>query len=75
MDEAAVATARTVAADLRLEERDLQVGLPFPQGKGRPEAGVAAANDRDVCDCVPRKRRRRRRTTFPGERVLEPPRR
>ena len=46
--EAAVAAARAAAADVLLEHDDVARRLALLDADGRPEAGVAAAHDRDV---------------------------
>ena len=46
--EAAVAAARAAAADVLLEHDDIARRLPLLDADRRPEAGVAAAHDRDV---------------------------
>src|SRR4051812_34351877 len=46
--EAAVATAGAAAADVLLEDDDIARGLALLDADRRPEAGVAAAHDRDV---------------------------
>ena len=60
VEEAAVAPARPVPADLRLEQRDAQLGRALPQRQRRPEPRVAAADDRNVGDRVPARAGRRR---------------
>src|SRR5439155_23475685 len=74
MHEPAVAAARTSAALVRLEHDDAQVGVTLLQRERRPEARVAAADDRDVGLCVTVERRGRLRVTpLGGERLLQPP--
>src|SRR6185312_13144368 len=46
--EPAVAAAGAAAADVRLDDDDVEVGLALLQVEGRPQAGVAAADDDDV---------------------------
>ena len=75
VQEAAVASARPVAADLGLEERHPQAGGALAQRERGPEARVPAADDRDVRRRVPRERRPRFRIPLGGERLLQPPRR
>jgi hypothetical protein len=48
VDEAAVAAAGAEPALLRLEEDDVETRLALLQRERRPEAGVPAADDRDV---------------------------
>jgi hypothetical protein len=58
VDETAVAAARADPALLGLEENDVETGLALLQRKRGPEAGVAAADDRDVGLRVTVERRR-----------------
>ena len=69
MDEAAVAAARAESALVGLEEDDVETRLARLQRERRPEAGVAAADDRDIGVGVTLERRRR----LYGIRLLEPP--
>jgi hypothetical protein len=72
--EAAVPAARPPAAFVRLEHDDAQVRIALLQRERRPEARVAAADDRDVGIGIALQRRCRfRLTAFGGERLLEPP--
>jgi hypothetical protein len=69
VDEAAVAAARAEPALLSLEEDDVEARLALLQRKRGPEAGVAAADDRDVGLGVTGERRRR----LDGIGRIEPP--
>jgi hypothetical protein len=69
VDEPAVAAARAEAALLRLEQDDVEIRIALLQGKRRPEARVAAADDRDVGLGVPLQRRR----ALNRAGLLEPP--
>jgi hypothetical protein len=73
VNEAAVPPTRAAAALLRLEQDDVEPRLAVPQCKRRPEARVAAADDRDVCLRVTLERRRGLAAEASGERFLEPP--
>ena len=68
-DEAAVAPARTGAADVALQEDDVKRRLALLQCQGGPQAGQAASDDADVGPEVAVQRR-----PFPGriERLLKP---
>ena len=67
-DEAAVAPARTVAGETRVQHDDVEVGLELLQLPGRPEAEVAGADD----DHVGRGVARERRCRLDGPCLLEP---
>jgi hypothetical protein len=69
VDEAAVAAARAEPALLGFEEDDVEARLALLQCKRGPEAGVAAADDRDVGLGVTVERRRR----LDGIGYVEPP--
>ena len=69
VDEAAVAAARAEPALVRLEEDDVETRLALLQRERRPEAGVPAPDDRDICLGVTLERRRR----LYGIGLLEPP--
>jgi len=69
VDEAAVAAARAEPALVRLEKDDVETRVALLQREGRPEAGVAAPDDRDVGLGVTLERRR----GLYGIRLLEPP--
>src|SRR2546423_3699926 len=70
--EAAVAAARAAAADVLLEHRDAEVGIPFREPVGGPEPGEAAADDDDIGHGVARQRRARLRM-LARERLTQPP--
>jgi hypothetical protein len=73
VQEAAVAPARAAAALALLEHDDVELRLALFQGKCRPEAGVAAADDRDVRVDVTVELRRGLAAEAGGQRLLEPP--
>src|SRR5581483_6959821 len=69
LEEAAVAPARAEAAELRLDEGHLERRAPLLQRQRRPQARVAAADDRHVGVDRPGERLPR----WVGRRLLEPP--
>jgi hypothetical protein len=69
VEEAAVPSARPLAARGRLEEDDPRRRLALADRERRPEPGVAAADDRDVGVGVALERRRR----LDRRRLVEPP--
>src|SRR5581483_12423639 len=75
LDEAAVAAARPGAAERGLEHDDVRRRRTFEHAERRPQAGVAAADDRDVGPRVAVQHRRVDAAAFGRERLLEPPRR
>src|SRR6266536_6417723 len=68
-DEAPVAAARAAAADVRLEEHDVERGLVFLQPDRGPEPAVAAATHADVGTHVALEGRG---GLLAGKRILEP---
>ena len=74
VDEASVAAARPVPADLRLKQRHAQLGRALTQRERGPEPRVAAADDRHVRRRVDGESGRRRRIALRRQRLLEPPR-
>src|SRR5664279_73607 len=70
--EPAVAPARATAADVLLEHDDVARGLALLDADGRPEPGVAAAHDGDVC--AGRAFERRGRDVGRRDRLVEPER-
>jgi hypothetical protein len=69
VDEATVAAAGAEPALVGLEEDDVEARIALLQRERRPEAGVAAADDRDVGLGITLERRRR----FDRARLVEPP--
>src|SRR6185503_18567212 len=72
--EPAVAPARPAAALVGLEHDHVERRLALLQRERGPEAGVAAADNRDVGVGVTRERRRRLAAEAGLERLLDPPR-
>ena len=73
VEKTTVSPARPCAADVRLEQRDAQVGIALVQRERRPEAGVATADDRDVGRRFSGERGSRLGAVLGRERLLEPP--
>jgi len=70
--EPAVATARAAAADVLLQQDDVDARIAVLQEVGRPHAGVAAAEDHDVGGRV-RRERRTRLARIVRQRLFHPP--
>src|SRR5438093_4490945 len=70
--EPAVATARPPAADVLLQQDDVDARIALLQEVGRPHAGVAAAQDHDVGGRV-RRERRTRLAWVPRGPLVHPP--
>src|SRR5205085_2587439 len=68
-DEAAVAAARAAAADVGLDQRDVDRRVELLQAERRPEAGEAAADDADVGALVALEAWR---VLLPGESLFQP---
>src|SRR5204863_1288580 len=72
IEEPAVAPARASAADVLLEEDDVDRRVALLQEVGAPHAGVAASDDDDVGPLTSTERRSRL-TRVRGERIPQPP--
>jgi hypothetical protein len=70
VQEAAVSSARPLAADGRFQDDNVERRLALPQRQRSPQAGVAPADDRDVDPEVALERRRRLEVS----RLVGPPR-
>src|SRR5207249_2462167 len=68
-DEAAVAAARAAAADVGLDDRDVQRRIVLLQAERGPETGIAAAHDADVGALLALEPGS---VLSPGQRLLEP---